>query len=98
MVAYRINDTARHHAAYFVRAIVDDALGVREVQPGDNHIPENARLVGWQGPRYPIFVAVTSYLPGIRLDDDEALELAKDYMRERGWPGKPAREEPDYLY
>lgn len=52
-------------------------------------------LVGWQCGFEPLFVAVHSYLD-VRLDDDEAIELATDYLVERGWfASEPT--EPDYI-
>lgn len=41
-------------------------------------------LVGWQCGFEPMFVAVHSYLD-VRLDDDEAEELARDFLVEKKW-------------
>lgn len=52
-------------------------------------------LVGWQRGFEPLFVAVHSYFD-ISLDDDEAIEIATEYLIEHGWfSGEP--KEPDYL-
>lgn len=70
---------------------VDDALAIRK----SSDRPDNARLVGWQCGFEPMFIAVWSYL-GHRLDDDEAAEIAKDYLTEKKWfTGEPT--EPDYV-
>lgn len=71
----------RDDALPYVGHAVDDALAVRTSEP----IPDHARLVGWQCGFEPMFVAVWSYLPGCRLDDDEAEEIAFDYLAEIGW-------------
>ncbi len=57
--------------------------------------PANARLVGWQCGAEPMFVAVWSYL-GNRLDDDEAIELAVDYLTDKKWFSE-APTMPDYV-
>lgn len=52
-------------------------------------------LVGWQCGFEPLFVAVHSYLD-VEIGDDEAMDLARDYLAERGWfAGEPT--EPDYI-
>lgn len=52
-------------------------------------------LVGWQCGFEPLFVAVHSYLD-VELDEDEAAEMAKDYLAERGWfSDEPT--DPDYI-
>lgn len=70
----------RKQALPYVSYTIDDALSA-DRQP----ISESARLVGWQCGFEPLFVAVQSYLPGITLDDEEAEEIATDYLREIGW-------------
>lgn len=59
---------------------VDDALAVRKA----SERPDNARLIGWQCGAEPMFIAVWSYL-GVRLDDEEATEIAMDYLAETKW-------------
>ena len=77
----------RSDALPYVSFIVDDALNGREYtdQPlfGAHH---RSVLVGWQCGFEPLFVAVHSYLD-VQIDDDEAEELARDYLTERGWFG-----------
>lgn len=76
---------------YLSDEAVDDALSIRKA----SERPDNARLVGWQCGFEPMFVAVWSYL-GVQLDDDEAAEIVKDYLTEKGWfSGDPT--EPDYI-
>lgn len=71
---------------------VDSALAERN--PADR--PANARLIGWQCGFEPLFVAVWSMFDGVRLDDDEAVEIATDLLVEREWfAGEPS--EPDYV-
>jgi hypothetical protein len=82
----------REDAIPFLRDdAVDDALAVRKA----SERPENARLVGWQCGTEPMFIAVWSYL-GVRLDDNEAAEFAKDYLAEKKWFSEEATE-PDFI-
>ena len=60
---------------------VDDALCPRR----PNEAPENARYVGYATGHGVVWCAVFSYIPGLRLDDHEAEEIANDYMFEAGW-------------
>jgi len=54
-------------------------------------------LVGWQCGFEPLFVAVHSYLD-VGLDDDEAADMAREYLEERGWFADSAADhEPDYI-
>lgn len=76
----------RQDAIPYISFCVDDALAERRIED----MPDNARLVGWQCGFEPLFVAVWSYLDGTdgvpsRLDDDEAEEIARDYLAEREW-------------
>jgi hypothetical protein len=70
----------REQAIDYISFCVDDALAVRSI----DDMPANARLVGWQCGFEPLFVAVWSYL-GVRLDDDEAADIASDLLDERKW-------------
>ncbi len=72
----------REQALPYVAHYLDDALSP-DHSAGD--LRDDARLVGWQCGFEPLFVAVQSYLPGVRLDDDEAAEIATDYLAEIGW-------------
>ena len=81
----------RERAMPYVGCCVDDALAERSVAD----TPDNARLIGWQCGFEPMFVAVWSYLD-VRIDDDEAVELATDLLAEKKWfAGDPT--EPDYI-
>jgi len=53
-------------------------------------------LVGWQCGFEPLFVAVHSYLD-VRLDDDEAADLAVKYLDEIEWFSDLACHEPDFI-
>jgi hypothetical protein len=76
----------RDQALPYISYCVDDALAERD----QKDMPDNARLVGWQCGFEPMFVAVWSHLADTqgnhnRLDDDEAEEIARDYLQERKW-------------
>lgn len=64
----------------YVSFCITDALSVL-----DGPVPDHARLVGWQCGFEPLFVAVYSYIPGVRLEDDEAEEIATEFLQERRW-------------
>ena len=82
----------REDAIPYISRYVDDALSEREAKD----MPAGARLVGWQCGFEPMFVAVWSYLPGVEVDDDSAMEIATELLVEKGWfPDEPT--EPDYL-
>ena len=53
-------------------------------------------LVGWQCGFEPLFVAVHSYLD-VRLDADEAIEMATEYLEELGWFCDEQPRHPEYL-
>jgi hypothetical protein len=82
---------ARAHVDY----CVDDSLNRRSTMD----IPDpdtNVRYVGWQCGAEPMFVAVWSYLPNLRLSADDAAELATDLLTEIGWfSGEPT--DPDFI-
>ena len=91
----------RTQAIPYVSFVVDDSLSVsrlrhnvRDYSPGGFQYP--SVLVGWQCGFEPLFVAVHSYLD-VELDDDEAIELATDFLSERNWFGQVEELEPDYL-
>jgi len=71
----------RQQALAHVGHSLDDAGAVHTGEV----IPMKARLVGWDCGFEPMFVAVWSYLPGVRLDDDTAEDIAADYLAEIGW-------------
>jgi hypothetical protein len=83
----------REQALPYISRCVDNALADRSI----DDMPANARLVGWQCGFEPMFVAVWSYLPNSRLDDDEAAELAIDRLIEAGWFGRLGPMDPDYI-
>jgi len=88
-----MNASETHEAAKaYISFCVDDAQAVRSI----DDMPANARLVGWQCGFEPLFVAVWSYLPDTRVDDEHAVELATDLLNERSWFSDGPRD-PDYL-
>ena len=87
----------REQALPYVGYIADDAGSFRhypgQLPPDGIH---NAVLVGWQCGFEPMFVACKSYLPDIILDEEEAIELATEGLKEIDWFHKDIRE-PDYI-
>lgn len=83
----------RDMALPYVSYVLDDALSADH---GLHEIRSDARLVGWQCGFEPLFVAVQSYIDGVVLDDDEAEEIARDYLEERGWFTNESRD-ADYI-
>lgn len=75
----------------YVSYVLDTALSpdhsVADVGPG-------AVLVGWQCGFEPLFVAVVATYTAP--DEDEAVEIATDYLEEIGWFGGAVRE-PDFV-
>lgn len=93
----------RKQALEYVAYVVDDAGSAQEAQPETLDLVRErgsqfaypSKLVGWQCGFEPLFVAVHSYLD-VELTDDEAIEIASDFLAERGWfAGEP--KEPDYV-
>jgi hypothetical protein len=77
----------RENALTYVGPHVDDAGSAQE-----KPITDRTRLVGFQCGFEPMVVAVHSYLPDCECDDDEAEELAVDYLDEIGWFEGSSRE------
>jgi hypothetical protein len=70
---------------------MDDAHDRRNAKPAD--VMSNDRLVGFRElPGGIVFVAVRSHLPGVRLTDEVAKSLARDYLTEIGWFGEESLE------
>ena len=80
----------RDEAIQLVSFQMDDAHDRRKAKPGD--VTSNDRLVGFH--QYPetVFVAVRSHLPGVKLSDEVAKDLARDYLTEIGWFGEESLE------
>jgi len=93
----------REDAIDFVAYVVDDAGAARPlgddqhaiVRETDGEFEYPSVLVGWQCGFEPLFVAVHSYLD-VELDDDEAIELATDYLIECEW-FSDGPTEPDHI-
>lgn len=64
----------------YVSHCIDDTGTVRPM----SEMPDDAVFVGWQCGFEPMFVAVWSD-DGWQLDENEAEELATDYLQEIGW-------------
>ena len=94
----------RTEAMAYVSFVVDDAGNGRELGEDLHAIVRESFedhqyasvLVGWQCGFEPLFVAVHSYLD-VYVDDGEAIELATDFLSERGWFANNEVKEPDYL-
>lgn len=83
----------REQALPYVSFVLDDALS-QDHSPSEVH--PTAVLVGWQCGFEPMFVAVQSYLPRVRLDAEEAIEIATDFLVERDWFANGPTD-PDYV-
>lgn len=81
------SDALRH-----VSYVLDDALAVRTLAD----VPANACLVGWQCGFEPMFVAVFSYM-GFAVDEDDAVDIAVDYLLEKNWFADTSDTTPDYV-
>lgn len=93
----------RKQALQYISYIADDSLNVRapkSITPADTRergtgYKHRSVLVGWQCGFEPLFVAVHSYLD-VELDDQDAEEIAQEYLAERNWfAGEPT--EADYI-
>jgi len=81
----------REEAIQYVSFQMDDAHDRRSAKPDD--VNSNDRLVGFhESPGVVVFVAVRSHLPGVRLTDQVAEDLARDYLTEIGWFGEESLE------
>ena len=99
----------REQAIPYVSFVVDDAGSGRDLNSdpdaviragGTKHSAGSEKypsvLVGWQCGFEPLFVAVHSYLD-VRLDADEAIEMATEYLEELGWFCDEQPRHPEYL-
>lgn len=83
----------RAQAIPYISYVLDDALSPDH---STADLLPNARLIGWQCGFEPMFVAVQSYLPDTTVDEDEAVEIAMDYLTEIKWfADEPTG--PDYV-
>ena len=80
----------RGEAVQYVSFQMDDAHDRREAKPSD--VKSDDRLVGFHQEGEMVFVAVRSYLPGVKLTDEIAKALARDYLTEIGWFGEESWE------
>jgi hypothetical protein len=85
----------REEAIRYVSYQVDDAHNRREAKPDD--VNSDDRLVGWHQGLETLFVAVRSHLPGVKLTDEVAKNLARDYLTEIGWFGEESLE-ADFVF
>jgi hypothetical protein len=80
----------REEAIQFVSFQMDDADDRRDATPKD--VAADDRLVGFHQLYETIFVAVRSHIPGVRLTDEVAKNLARHYLTEIGWFGEESSE------
>ena len=69
---------------------MDDARGRRNAKPSD--VSQDDRLVGFHQDLETVFVAVRSHFPGVKLTDQVAEDLVRDYLTEIGWFGEESLE------
>lgn len=80
--------------APYVSHVLDDALSPDHTL--QDCVPRYTRFVCWQCGFEPLVVAVISYMPRTRVDEEDAVEIATDYLAEIGWfAGDPL--EPDIV-
>jgi hypothetical protein len=87
-------EEARRHVMY----VVDDSLNGRRLGE-DIHavVKPQSVLVGWHWEPNFMFVAINSYL-GVTITNEEAEELATDYLREIHWfTDSEANNASDYI-
>ena len=80
----------REEAVQCVCFQMNDADDRRHAKPSD--VAPGDRLVGFHQLYETVFVAVRSHLPGVRLSDEIAKNLARDYLTEIGWFGEESLE------
>ena len=85
----------REEAIQLVSFQMDDAHVRGSAKPGD--VKPDDRLVGFHQDLETVFVAVRSHLPGVKLTDELAKDLARDYLTEIGWFGEESLE-ADFLF
>jgi hypothetical protein len=81
-------------AIKYIGHYVDDAGSSNEFDVNKAEGP--VTLVGWQCGTEPMFVAIKSYI-GVRLSEDDSVELATDLLEEIGWFGESDVKDPDYI-
>jgi hypothetical protein len=80
----------REEAIKYVSYLVDDAFNRKEAKPAD--VNSDDRLIGFNQGLETVFVAVRSYLPGVKLTDEVASNLARHHLTEIGWFGDESLE------
>jgi hypothetical protein len=81
----------RKEALQYVSFQIDDAHDARSANPDD--VGSDDHLVGfYESPGVVMVVAVRSRLPGVRLAEELAKSLARDYLTEIGWFGEESLE------
>ena len=81
----------REEAILYVSFQIDDAHDRRKAKPAD--VNSDDWLVGFhESPGIVMVVAVRSQVPGVRLTDEVAKDLARDYLTEIGWFGEESLE------
>lgn len=96
-VGYVVDDAGSAGPLYSDRfKVVRHGNPAKRLDGGDDQEPcYRSRLIGWQCGAEPMFVSVHSYLD-VRIDTDEAIALATDYLDEIGW-FSDGPTDPDYI-
>jgi hypothetical protein len=85
----------REEAILYVSFQMDDAHDRRSATPGD--VNSDDLLVGFNQDLETVFVAVRSHIPGVKLTNEAAKDLARDYLTEIGWFGEESLE-ADFVF
>lgn len=80
----------RAEAIQYVSFQMDDAHLRSKAKPHD--VTADDRLVGFHQLFETVVVAVRSHIQGIKLGDQLAKDLARDYLTEIGWFGEESLE------
>lgn len=86
----------RIDALQYVTWILDDAGSARRPNEGEP-IDVQARILVWQCGFEPFVVAVKSYLPNVTIDNEEAIDIATDFLLETKWFDGLNRTDPNYI-
>lgn len=70
--------------------VLDDSLNEHSIAELTGEKLESAIFVVYQCGFEPMAVAVVSYMPNVKITEEEAEEIAKDFLIEKNWfSGEP---------
>jgi hypothetical protein len=91
----RTKPNAINYLPYLSPTVLDTALSpdrqITDLHPG-------AKLVGWQCGFEPYVLAVVDAYDGMQVDEDEADEIATDWLHESRWFASGERREADIIH